>query len=530
MSSDCTCDLRDSLKRLAEKSNTHSDRLADARKILWSFDTASKRSQESDGFPAVISLAEGGSMRRPNIDVLLNFQRSLFAAREYEPGAYYFDQFLPELGVELEEFFRENCGIKWVGPKNVCIGIGSSHILDGLFSTVLESNDLVLTSAPFYHAFADFPLKWGAALEVVPTSIENGFKLQAADLERWFESSAAKAKRAKMLLITNPSTIGTLYSKEELIELSAVIKKYRLIVFVDEVYRDCVYDNNEMHSLGALPGMEEFVVTAHSGSKTRGVADLRIGWACGPEHLVSKIIHFSEHSITLVPLIVQRAALDVLRTPQRYIDLDRQECAARALLIQEMVEQVNQVTRSKFGKDAIKLPIVPKAGHGILLDFSTLQDQNSSLKNDLTLTHYFGSLSRCTSKGKARCGVLFAPCYSNGLNGMFVRAAYAEIGQDQMHATLSSEVFAAFESLVREHSKLSDLSEERIRAAARLVGLEGARSLADQEHQQKLTFAHGRALIAEGFARVAHGLLELDTELRTSDKESSKELHLATQV
>lgn len=517
MKSDKPLNSQDKQISAGSPGNPHSMRLAEARSVLWSFDSSCKKQQGSDGFPAVISLAEGGSLRRPHQSVLLNLQRSIFSPTEYQPATYYFDQFLPELGAEIEGFFRERCGINWVRSENVCIGVGSSHILDGLFSALLEPGDLVLTSAPFYHAFADFTVKWDASLEVVPTSEASGFKLTADDLTRWFNQNPEKQHRAKLLLLTNPSTIGTVYSRSELEDLSKVISIRRLPVFVDEVYRDCVFDGTEMISLASLTGMEEFVVTAHSGSKTRGFADFRIGWACGPSHLISKIIHFAEHSITLVPLITQRAAIDVLRTPQRYFDIDRQECADRAELIQHLVHQVNQMTRKTLGAEAIRIPVIPQAGHAILLDFSPLCDVHGviteEITSDLLLTRYLGALTRNGRQGPECAGVLFAPCHSNGLNGYYLRAAFAEVGHDKVSVNTESEVFAAFESLVRQHSSTPSISDERIAAAARLVGLSAPVSQHEQEHRLRLAYSSGRSLIAEGFARTVHGLLALSPSL-----------------
>ena len=494
--------------------------MAEARGVLWSFDSACKREHGDDGFPSVISMAEGGSLRRPHADVLLSLQRSLFAPNDYEPATYSFDQPLPELGAEIQRFFGESCGISWVQPENICIGAGSSHLLDGLFSALLDPNDFVLTSAPFYHAFADFTVKWESSLEVVPSCETSGFKLLAHHLDRWFSENQEKSKRAKLLLLTNPSIFGTVYTREELCDLAAVIRKHRLPVFVDEVYRDCVFGNVEMVSLASLPSMEEFVVTAHSGSKTRGIADFRIGWACGPANLVKKMIHFAEHSVTLVPVITQRAAVEVLRTPQQYLDLDRAECESRVALIVSLVEQVNLMARSTLGRDAIRLPVIPQAGHAIVLDFSPLCNDkgfiSDEIRSDLLLTRYLGNLSRPGKSGPERAGVLFAPCHSNGLNGYYLRAAFAEVGHDKVAVNTDSEVFAAFESFIRQHSAIATLSEERIAAAARLVGLSAPASSNEQEHRLRLAYSHGRALIAEGFARLAHGLISLAPTLRSA--------------
>ncbi len=493
--------------------NTHSQRLAAVRRVLWGFDTKSKQAKGRDGFPSVISLAEGGSLRRPHPGVLLNIQESLFSPQEYQPGTYSFDLPWPGLAQELQRFFRDQCGIDWVQPDNICIGAGSSHILDGLFSALLKPGDLVLTAAPFYHAFADFTVKWEASLEVVPTSVENGLKLTGEDLDRWFLRNPEKASRAKLLLLTNPSTIGSVHTRDELLGLAAAVKRRSLPVFVDEVFRDCVFGATEMVSLASLPGMEELVVTAHSGSKTRGCADLRIGWACGPERLIREIIHFTEHSVTLVPILTQRAAAEALKTPQRYLDLDRQECQHRCELVQSLVAQVNHLSRQALGRDAIRIPVVPQAGHSIMLDFSPLCGEggivSETIRSDLDLTRFFGALARPGQGGQDRCGVLLAPCHSNGLNGFFLRAAFAELGHEGNAVNTESEVFAAFEALIRAHSSLESIPAERISAAARLVGLSAPASAHDQEHRTRMAFVQGRALLGEAFARIAHGVISL---------------------
>ncbi len=46
-----------------------------------------------------------------------------------------------------------------------------------------------------------------------------------------------------------------MYTRKELEEIAAVVKKHDLIVIMDEVYEGMVYDNNELVRMATLPDM-----------------------------------------------------------------------------------------------------------------------------------------------------------------------------------------------------------------------------------------------------------------------------------
>jgi aspartate/methionine/tyrosine aminotransferase len=497
------------------KFGTRSDasiRLETARKVLWNRDESWLEESISDDYSECISLSEGGSVRRPHVSVLVAIQDAILNPSLLNPEIYLFNRVCNELLEEVVCFFKQDCSIEWAKKENVCIGAGSSHILDALLSIVIMPGDYVLGSTPFYHAFADFPEKWGGIFEGVETKAENGHKLTAEDLKRWLQKEGNSQKKVSCLILTSPNTVGAVYTQNELESLSAVIKELEIATFVDEVYRDCIFEHNEMISLGSLPDMDKYVVTAHSGSKTRGVADFRVGWACGPNELISKIVHCIEHSVTLVPLLMQRMAVAVLNIPRQYIAIDNNECEARARLIKACVENINDIAVSlldpKEKKALIKVPYVPRAGHAVMIDFSGLKGwklpDSGKIENDLDVTKYFMNLTGIAKDGsRRRQGVIFAPCYSNGLNSFCVRASFADVGHKHTHVSIKNEVRHLYYEFLKQHSTVIGLG------ASASLDLHHIDTVLEDDEIYIDGFMKGRKIIEEAFRRVLVGILEL---------------------
>ena len=84
--------------------------------------------------------------------------------------------------------------------------------------------------------------------------------------------------KTKAILICNPGNpTGYLYSKEEISQLSKLVKKHDLFLIADEVYREFAYDGKEHHSVMAIEGLEAHAIMIDSVSKRYSMCGARIG-------------------------------------------------------------------------------------------------------------------------------------------------------------------------------------------------------------------------------------------------------------
>jgi aspartate/methionine/tyrosine aminotransferase len=384
---------------------------------------------------------EGSGLMRPWRGVERAVAAALSDPERFEPEAYFWGGLDGQFLDRLLNFFKVECGIRWADSNSIVVGSGVSHLFDTFLGCTVEQGDLVLSPAPFYHSFAEYPEKWGARWEVIPTAAQRNFKLSAEDLRRFVKNHPERA-RCKVLVLTNPSVSGAVFTKDELLELAAAIKDLGLTVFVDEVYRDHVHAGISFTSLGALPGMHECTVTAHSGSKTRGSADYRIGWACAEPKLAARMIHALEYSVNNISRLLQIAGSAVLETPALSIQRGAAQCQKRFNLICTQLARISGRLSHEFPLDWGAHQILNcigssrsdgvAGGHSVVLDFAPLRGMRvpsgQTLKTSLDLCEYLMS----APDG----GVALSPCYSCGLDGMYLKLSFADVGHQYVSQVL----------------------------------------------------------------------------------------------
>ncbi len=281
-------------------------RLADVRDIYTERNNANLGTR--------LSMAEGGCFLPPPVEVLKGFIDAAANLGKFPHQIYPQNTALPEFIDAIHDYFTQHCGIPLNDEEDgIVFGFGSSYIFDMLLSVICAPGDVVLMPESYYHSFAEWPEKWQAHAYRICTSLDNGYKLTAADLDAWFKSNPSLAHKAKCLVLTSPTTTGAVYSREELESLSEIINRHGLYLYCDEVFRDTVFSGKPVISAASIPGLKNRTITSTSGSKSRSVADLRIGWACGPKDVVDRMIWHMEHSVTEIPLYLQAVGTRIIR-------------------------------------------------------------------------------------------------------------------------------------------------------------------------------------------------------------------------
>lgn len=113
-------------------------------------------------------------------------------------------------------------------------------------------------------------------------------------------------------------------------EIAALIKKYKIFVISDEPYERLVYDGFVQKSLAAMDGIEDYVLTVNSFSKTFAMTGFRVGYICANEKITENLIKLHENMVASVPEPMQMAAVeaiyrgeDAVRQMVEYYDRNR---------------------------------------------------------------------------------------------------------------------------------------------------------------------------------------------------------------
>ncbi|MBO4317710.1 MAG: aminotransferase class I/II-fold pyridoxal phosphate-dependent enzyme, partial [Mailhella sp.] len=234
----------------------------------------------------------------------------------------------PELKQELLSLIRGKTGLPY-GDENLLVTSGAMHGLLAVMRTLLEPGDEVLCPAPCFSDYRGHCALAGGRLVQVPTSFENGFVPERRALE------SCRSPRTRALLINSPcNPSGIVLEPETLDMLADFAKEHDLVVVSDEVYDSLVF-GEPAQSIVTRPGMAERTVVLNSFSKAYAMTGWRVGYAYGPEWIMSEMIKVLSYSVASTNTAGQRAALAALRGPREPFEAFREAFRRRTALAAE---------------------------------------------------------------------------------------------------------------------------------------------------------------------------------------------------
>ena len=228
---------------------------------------------------------------------------------EYSPSQGY-----KSLRTKLVSYYAEY-GID-LSPDEIIITSGGSEAVQFAYMACLDPGDEIIVTDPSYANYMAFAISCGAVIKSVKTSIDNGFRLPP--IEKFEEQITPKTKA---ILICNPNNpTGYLYTKQEMRKIRDLVKKYKLYLFSDEVYREFIYTKAPYISAFHLEGIEENVVLLDSVSKRYSECGIRIGALITKNKAVREaVMKFCQARLS-PPLIGQVIAEASLSTPAEYME------------------------------------------------------------------------------------------------------------------------------------------------------------------------------------------------------------------
>lgn len=146
----------------------------------------------------------------------------------------------------------------------------------------------------------------------VPVSYENNFRLDPSEIEKRI------TKKTRIIVINSPSNpTGAVYSKSDIKKIYVLAKKYNLYILSDEIYAKIIYEG-EHFSAGVLDRCRERVIVTNGFSKPFAMTGWRVGYAVGPEEIITKIALLSQIIVSCVPPFLQDACVTVLENRHKF--------------------------------------------------------------------------------------------------------------------------------------------------------------------------------------------------------------------
>ena len=210
----------------------------------------------------------------------------------------------PSLKQAIVAKLRRDNGLDYTA-KQVLASCGGKQSFFNLTLALINAGDEVVIPAPYWVSYPDIVLIAEGRPVIVQTGIEQSFKMSAEQL------AAAITARTKMVVINSPSNpTGAVYSLKELQALGAVLRKHpEILIATDDMYEHiALRDEKFVNILNACPDLYARTMVLNGVSKAYAMTGWRIGYAAGPEHIITAMENVQSQSTSNPTSISQVAA------------------------------------------------------------------------------------------------------------------------------------------------------------------------------------------------------------------------------
>jgi aspartate aminotransferase len=197
-------------------------------------------------------------------------------------------------------------------PAQIVVSTGAKQSIYNTVMSIVDKGDEVIIPTPFWVTYSEIVRMAGGEVKTVNTSIENGYKITAKELE------AAITERTKLFMFSSPcNPSGAVYSKEELNALAEVFEKHPdIFIMSDEIYE---YINfvGKHESIAQFDQLKNRVILINGLSKGYAMTGWRLGYiaadvtvACACEKIQGQVTSGTN-------AVTQRAAITALTGDMR---------------------------------------------------------------------------------------------------------------------------------------------------------------------------------------------------------------------
>lgn len=195
-------------------------------------------------------------------------------------------------------------------PSQVTVTAGGKFSIFACLQVLIQKGDEVLIPAPYWVSYPDMTELAEGTPVIVPSTEKTNFKITPEDLK------AKITPKSKLLILNSPSNpTGSVYTADELKGLADVLKANpHIFVMSDDIYNKLIFSEQSVcaHLLQVAPELSNRTILINGGSKAYSMTGWRIGWALGPQEIVSAMTKYQSQTVSCANSITQKATVKAL--------------------------------------------------------------------------------------------------------------------------------------------------------------------------------------------------------------------------
>ncbi|WP_458628523.1 methionine aminotransferase [Winogradskyella sp. PC D3.3] len=200
--------------------------------------------------------------------------------------------------------------------KEITVTAGATQAIFTIISAFIRPNDEVIIFKPAYDCYEP-------AVEI------NGGKTISVQLSapnynvNWEEVASKISSQTKMIIINSPhNPSGTIWSKEDMLQLQKLTNNTNIIVLSDEVYEHIVFDEAQHQSACLFKDLKQRSFITASFGKTFHNTGWKIGYCCAPKALMSEFRKVHQFNVFSVHHPSQKGIADYMQDAETYLGLN----------------------------------------------------------------------------------------------------------------------------------------------------------------------------------------------------------------
>lgn len=283
-------------------------------------------------------------------------EKEIIEAYQHRYTTYPAAEGILELRKSVSAFIKEREGLDY-GVNEIQIASGGRPLIYSIFRAIVDKGDKVVYAVPSWNNnhYVHFNEAQHIVVEATP---ENNFMPKAEDLKPLLKDATL------LCLCTPQNPTGTMLSKEDLEKICDLIieenksrgqHQKKLFLMFDQMYWTLTFGNNTHYNPVSLrPELKEVTVFVDGISKVFAATGVRVGWALGPELIISKVKAILSHVGAWAPMAEQVATANYLVKKEaidNYLVHFKDELQYRLF---EIAKGIKQLRSEGFSVDVIE--------------------------------------------------------------------------------------------------------------------------------------------------------------------------------
>ncbi|MBL0389616.1 pyridoxal phosphate-dependent aminotransferase [Ramlibacter monticola] len=206
-------------------------------------------------------------------------------------------------------------GRRYDPVSEITITAGATQAIITAVLAIVKPGDEVIVLEPCYDSYVpNIELAGGKVVRVplVPHSFRPDFA----------KIAAALTPRTRAILINSPhNPSGTVWTREEMLQLQDLLAPTDVFVISDEVYEHMVFDGQPHQSAARFPGLAARSIIVSSFGKTYHVTGWKVGYVAAPAPLSAEFRKVHQFNVFTVNTPMQFGLAAYMASPEPYLQL-----------------------------------------------------------------------------------------------------------------------------------------------------------------------------------------------------------------